>query len=399
MNTTVAQEGSIWRSQWRGRPYLVSPVVDFLLAGGAAIAAIVLFALVVPRNDAGLSTYIAPEVLSSVMFWAILFINYPHFMVSYQLLYGNYRSRLRALEGNREMWWRTLNAGVISPILLLLFLGYAAMEAADKNLWWIGLSLQAMYFFVGWHYCKQAFGVFMMLSSLKRIFYTPETRRILLINAYTVWLFSWAMPFSANFLRGAIPNATTDANPYGFLIMPAGVQIVLGIAATVTSLLAARAIYQHAKKTGARPSMTALVGYLSMYSLWALAGPAHPEWMLYVPVFHSAQYLMFVIAYKRGELNVKLAEDPAAYKKLRNRAQEFFGYAFLLGIFSFSIIPHLIDGGVASTSPGLLPPDLFGVLFLVFINIHHYFIDNAIWRRENKEVGQYLVGWRHQAAK
>jgi len=29
-------------------------------------------------------------------------------------------------------------------------------------------------------------------------------------------------------------------------------------------------------------------------------------------------------------------------------------------------------------------------MFWVFINIHHYFIDNVIWRRENTDVSKYL---------
>jgi hypothetical protein len=34
-------------------------------------------------------------------------------------------------------------------------------------------------------------------------------------------------------------------------------------------------------------------------------------------------------------------------------------------------------------------PILFGFCFVVFINVHHYFIDFAIWRRDNPDM-KYL---------
>ena len=38
----------------------------------------------------------------------------------------------------------------------------------------------------------------------------------------------------------------------------------------------------------------------------------------------------------------------------------------------------------------LLGPSLFLFAFYIFINIHHYFLDNVMWRRGNPDVQQYL---------
>ena len=37
---------------------------------------------------------------------------------------------------------------------------------------------------------------------------------------------------------------------------------------------------------------------------------------------------------------------------------------------------------------------LFLFMFWIFINVHHYFLDNVMWRRENPETGKYLFGRR-----
>ena len=37
---------------------------------------------------------------------------------------------------------------------------------------------------------------------------------------------------------------------------------------------------------------------------------------------------------------------------------------------------------------------MFMFMFWIFINLHHYFLDNVIWRRENPETGKFLFAHR-----
>ena len=37
---------------------------------------------------------------------------------------------------------------------------------------------------------------------------------------------------------------------------------------------------------------------------------------------------------------------------------------------------------------------VFVFIFVMWINIHHYFIDNVIWRRDNEDVRKYLFAPR-----
>ena len=72
--------------------------------------------------------------------------------------------------------------------------------------------------------------------------------------------------------------------------------------------------------------------------------------------------------------------------------KHFVGFALLsliTGALFFEFIPRNLD------KLQLLPAELLGstpflAVFLLFINIHHYFIDNTIWRSSNETVKKYL---------
>lgn len=61
-----------------------------------------------------------------------------------------------------------------------------------------------------------------------------------------------------------------------------------------------------------------------------------------------------------------------------------------LGMLLFVGLPSLF-GMVADDAGSGLGPTLPFFLFATLVNIHHYFIDNAIWRAERPEVRSYLT--------
>jgi hypothetical protein len=60
-----------------------------------------------------------------------------------------------------------------------------------------------------------------------------------------------------------------------------------------------------------------------------------------------------------------------------------------LGLLGFWLLP-IIAGTLIPYDRGLYGASLFLFVAWVFLNIHHYFIDNVIWRRENPEAKAYL---------
>jgi hypothetical protein len=374
--------------EWRGRSYLVSPAVDFACAGGLALLSLALLMVFVP--PAGESYEGRRFVVMAVLADLVFVINDPHFMASYLLLYRGYGERLRRLRGqHRELWVRTLIAGVIAPEVMLVYFAYALIAQRAE---FFSAAMVVMLLIVGWHYVKQSFGVFMMLSALKKVSYLPWERRLLLINCYAFWLFTSLLLCSV----GSTPEAEarhvaprfelgiTYRLP-GLHIPPmlmhlvGGATLLLGLASVVVIVWRRRAPLF---------SFSALTGYLSMYYLLGLAF-IHPLWLVLYPVFHSLQYLLFVYAYKRGERAERLSEATEETDRLRAKRGVFrFGAAaFWLGFICFAALPTWLENYFNPDDSFLFP---MTATLVIFINVHHYFIDNAIWRRENGEVAQYL---------
>ena len=67
----------------------------------------------------------------------------------------------------------------------------------------------------------------------------------------------------------------------------------------------------------------------------------------------------------------------------------FLVSALILGALFFEFMPKYLDR-LDLIAPGTMGNAPFLAAFLLFINIHHYFIDNTIWRSDNEAVKKYL---------
>src|SRR5262249_52376778 len=102
--------------------------------------------------------------------------------------YRDFRSKAFNREHDPILRARYILAGIVVPVLLVGFL-VACVLKGDSQL--LGYAGNAMAFFVGWHYVKQGYGMLMVDAALKRQFFTPVDKKILLINSYVVWIASW----------------------------------------------------------------------------------------------------------------------------------------------------------------------------------------------------------------
>jgi hypothetical protein len=115
--------------------------------------------------------------------------------------------------------------------------------------------------------------------------------------------------------------------------------------------------------------------------------------MYIIPALHSVQYLYIVWLLKRNE--ARAAEGPPLFGKPAGVRLLALSVASIgLGWILFRGVPAFLEGMlVPSARPGAAAADLgptpyFAAIF-VFVNIHHYFMDNVIWRREHPET-RYL---------
>ncbi len=366
----VASDAEVSPNPPRG---LFHPAIDMLVAGGVSVIAGLLVFLVVGDEFAAGAVGLTLSVVLSDL------INFPHFAHSYQLLYRGFIERLR--NGSRivkiRYWW----AGVAAPAALVAYLFGAYLTENPASL---GMAANLMLFLVGWHYMKQGFGVLVVLSARKAIFYSKAERRLFLFNGHAVWISAW-MALNDTFSEKAMLGIqyTTWQVP-GFLVVATSWLAV----ATTVGLVAA--LFR--RWAAARPiSFTGLLGYGSALYLWVVARYLDPVYALLVPSFHSLQYLLFVWRYEITKARVESARFDASFRTRRmvTRFAGFIAIGIILGWLGFTGLPILLQGVVAPDT-SIYGPSVFVFMFAVGINIHHYLIDNVIWRRENEDARRYL---------
>ena len=123
---------------------------------------------------------------------------------------------------------------------------------------------------------------------------------------------------------------------------------------------------------------------MALYIWWLPLARQDEFYFLLVPLFHSLQYLAFV--YKMEDMRLQTAWPPAR----RGRTAIIAGLVDrrLVGVRVRSRMPWTTRLGTF---------DAWGMFFfftaaMLFINIHHYFIDNVIWRFKDPQVRAYLLG-------
>ena len=126
---------------------------------------------------------------------------------------------------------------------------------------------------------------------------------------------------------------------------------------------------------------------------WTIFSALDPLMQYLIPALHSVQYLYFVWLMKRNE--AREAEGPPTFgRPVAVRLGALLVSALLLGWFLFHGAPTFLDTVLVSrphhaASLGALGETPFFAAFFVFVNLHHYFMDGVIWRRENPET-RYL---------
>lgn len=358
---------------------LFTPSIDFLCLGGGSLL------LFVPMMFLDVETF-EPMVAATVLFIAH-FVNSPHFAHSYQIFYRNFRQKAFGNTYSAQLRARYIIAGIVAPAALIGFFFAAAVFGNGRIL---GFGLNIMLFLVGWHYVKQGYGMIIVDAVLKKSFFPDTDKRILIVNAYTCWLLGWSF----------FTTAVAERDMYGLaaysFALPQFVLIAMAIAASVTSALALVVIYRRWASGDSFP-FNGTVAYLVTIYLWivlpsVVAPAAFVVLMaLAVPAAHSVQYLAVVWRY---QLNVeKDGQRPERKYSLFNKPVARLIYFFIFGVVisfaGFWIIPTVLDL-FATYDRAVFGSQMFLFMFAIFINVHHYFLDNVMWRRENPDVAKYL---------
>lgn len=352
------------------RRHLYGPVADFLLLGGGS-----LFVLVAVRSYLGDGEDARAISLAVTLMLANL-INYPHFAHSYQIFYQDFRAKLTSVRYSRDLRRLYLIAGVVVPIAVASFLTWAVCTRQPRAL---GLAANAMFFLVGWHYVKQGYGMAMVDAVLKKAFYDDKEKKALLANAYAAWMLSWLL---VNYLLATV--STRSYWEIGYFVVPVPLWILwlAGALSLATSLRLALALYRR-QRSGKALAWNGLVAYgVSLYA-WLLI--RDPIVLLWVPLFHSLQYLAVVWRFQSNRIN----QGTRSTTNPKLRMLLFLVIGFALGYIGFWALPAWLNTNT-SYDRTIFGQSLYFYLLWIFINIHHYFLDTVMWRKGNPDVSRHL---------
>jgi hypothetical protein len=366
------------------RPAFLSPAVDFLCLGGGSLLLLPVLMWVVPDHF-NVQALTFATLLANV-------INNPHFANSYQIFYRTFGVIVSDPASDRMLRTRYLWAGVGAPVLIVLSFA-AALAWGDART--IGLAGNAMGFFVGWHYVKQGYGMLMVDAAQRRGYFGESDKKVLLVNSYACWIVSWL----------AVNATAHERNLWGLrfamLDVPPALLWLGGGALAVTSAYTAWILVRHARAHRGTVPVTGIMAYIAALYPWIFLF-SQPVLGVLIPAMHSLQYLVIVWRY---QINVEQAKPDAAVRsgwigsmrfaptKAVTRFVVFIVWAIALGVFGFWAFPTLLDT-VVPYDHAMYGNYLFMFLLTIFINVHHYFIDNAMWRKENPHTLRHLFSHR-----
>jgi hypothetical protein len=348
---------------------LFSPLIDFMTVGGLSYIFIILFVWIFPLS--------IPVNFAMAAYLAYL-INDPHFLSSYQLFYNNFKNKIAGIGISKFMQIRYTIAAIIVPIAIISYFTFCTLTQNPVLLFY---SANFMLFLVGWHYTKQSYGMLITLSALKKVYYTDIDKKLFLWNSYIIWGATWVF----------MNNSISDYNFYGaelsFFKFPKEILSALIISCCVMGVLCAARLFLKFEREK-KISINGIIGYSTAY-IWLFFRWNDPATYILIPMFHSLQYIPFVLRYKINESILSAAKSEAISKEARTAVAHFVLTALFLGFLGFHALPWLLDS-IIPYDTAIFGSALFMFMFVVFINIHHYFIDNVLWRKENTDISKYL---------
>jgi hypothetical protein len=345
--------------------YLVSRGGDFWILGGASLLVYAMMLVATGfRSWYGVGNHLGN--LAVTMATLSLLVNYPHFLASYRLAYGRGRAFML------RHWLQTL----LVPAGLLFFLTYTywlTNQPESKELCeqLLGVGINFMFFTVGWHYSKQAFGCVMVYAAYAGYPLDARQREVIRWSLLSVWWY--------NFAHGGLNREGVFWSlRYTTWLLPDGVYLLsFGFFLSLVGAVVYGVLIRNWQR-GFRPHPTMWVPYVAML-VWFAPCFRQPDAYFYVvPFFHSLQYLAFVYRVENARPTMTAARASALALGLG-----------LSGWLAFEGVPGNLDQ--SCNAMNTLGFSFWLIAFNLFLNIHHYFLDNVLWRvRDDPQVRQAL---------
>jgi hypothetical protein len=358
-------------------PSLGARVGEFLITGG--ITPILFLVSWLMRKSLGLDA--AEYAVGFTMFHAAHVINDPHFTVTYCLFYEDAKNRAF---GDAFPKGQRLRYVLVAFVVPLVLVGWAVAALAMKSAVVLGALIQVMFLLVGWHYVKQGFGVMTVLSARRGVFYSPRERLALLAHCFAGWAYAWASP--------ADPGTEVEEKGVVFKTWARSLMLERFTFAVFLATIPPLAflLFRKWRREGRLPIATPLMALLCSVWAWSIYSGIDPLVRYVNPALHSLQYLFMVHLLKGNEGKEK--EGPPHFERSKKaRLGLLAATALGLGLVVFHGAPQALDAILVAKKDrftDLGPTPYFAAIYVV-VNLHHYFMDTVLWRKENPKT-RYL---------
>jgi hypothetical protein len=337
---------------------IFSPLADFIVTSGLSILimiGLIIFFFATGGEQGGDTSQILPKLLVLQVL-----LNWPHFLVSYRLLYSN----------TSNLAEYPMATVVIPAVLLAICVGatlpvFGGGGIFDANVTiayflWVFGSL-----YLAWHYTGQTWGVMMVFSHLTGLKLTAAERLILRsgLRVLIAWHVIWGLE-------------TLPPLPYVNVLQQPIVVLISDILAVIGFASGATIFVRKALKSG--PIDLRIIGPWVAVYMWYLVLWLMPDAFMFVQLSHAFQYMIFPA---RVEMNRDRAVGQSMSKPLF-RTAVIYTVCVIGGLLIF-YIPEIY---MLSPTGG---PTL-AALIAIAINVHHYYTDSAIWKMRKDGVRQRL---------
>jgi len=342
---------------------LVNPWCDFLLAGGISAIVFVLFLFVGHAFSKGLLEWLA--------LFTLWFANWPHFSVT---LHRLYHSRTSRVEYSFASWGLPF---------LMVFALFLAFEFPDV----VAPALAKLYLLWSpYHYSAQTFGVSILYARRAGLRVTPFERTSIALFAHACAAVAvvrtetkvWENHFFALTIKSLeLPSWFL---PISYLVMGLG------------SLFVIISLGRWWKRSLCGFPWLAIVPLMTQLS-WSFVQPV-PGFELFIPLFHSVQYL-FVAGF------MHLAEESPS--RINERNPKWCVWEILRWVRQNLVGGAILFWGVPTLSSLMgFRYDLAKPIIWTAINLHHFIVDGIIWKMRKPSVNtplsltlsQLLTPWR-----
>lgn len=351
--------------QEQPKPYLVHPKFDTLIVAGMSVLFLLPFIMGNFLRNYFSSTDVFLNAITSVFLSLLFWVNYPHFMMSYRLAYS------RGLSFALKYWFELIAV----PLLMTGLFCFALLNPEFMELS-LRASISAMLVLSGWHYAMQFFGCVMVASNYEKYELDQQQRSFLKFNFLSIW---WLTIVSLGKPSNSLKYY--EITPLAFQL-PKIFEILATAAVLISTFCVICFVFKKNNDQGKTLPTSIFVPWVTFFLWFSLANFSGAFFIVLVPFFHSLQYFAFVHRVER----VKAVEEKQDFRK---KAVVAYLGLVLAGYLGFEFIPRMLTSLLQNPAEHSL--SFFPIAALVFINIHHFFLDRVLWKFDQKFIRSYLL--------